>query len=293
MAIRGHPMPSNNVIPLDRNVSGAVSDDALIEMWLSGRTTNTRRAYEKDIERFRRHAGKALCHVTAADLVSYAESLAHLAIATQHRRLSSVKSLYTFAHRLGYVRFDPAAALGIPKAADNRAGKLLPREVVRRIIDAAAPGRDKLILWTLYLTGVRESELIALRASDIHRTPTGYALSVTGKGGKVRNIAIKESLARALMDHRDTGILFQTVRGNRLNASDVYRVVTTAGERAGHRVTPHLLRHAHASHALDNNAPLALVRDSLGHSSLSTTSIYVHAKPTDGASLYLDDDLED
>lgn len=271
------------------DISGAASDDALIAMWLSGRPANTRRAYTKDVERFRCHVGKSLQHVTARDLIDYAESLARLKTSSQHRRLSSVKSLYSYAMALGYVRLDPAAALRLPKPVDNRASKLLSLEAVKAIIKATS-GRDRLICRTLYLAGIREAELIALQASDVNQTTTGYSLTVTGKGDKLRHIAILPALAVDLVAHRESGVLFRSVRDNPLSASDIYRIVRIAGERAGYRATPHLLRHAHASHALDNGAPLPLVRDSLGHGSIATTSVYVHARPSDGAGLYLDQD---
>lgn len=267
------------------DVSGAVSDDALIAMWLSGRPANTRRAYGADINKFRCHVSKAIQHVTAKDLIDFAESLARLATSTQHRRLSSVKSLFSYSHKLGYIRFDPAAALRLPKTADNRAGKLISPEAVRNIIQHTT-GRNRLLLRTLYLTGLRESELIAMTAEDIRENATGYALSVTGKGTKVRHMAIPPKLARDLLAYCQADQIFP------INASTVYRIVRSAGERAGYRVTPHSMRHAHASHSLDSGAGLPLVKEGLGHSSLATTSIYIHCRPNDGAGLYLEDQTD-
>jgi len=271
------------------DISGALGDSHLIRMWLSGRPENTVRAYHADVRSFRLHACKPIRQVTAADLIDYAETLARLATATQHRKLSVIKSLFSFAMKLGYIALDPAAALRLPKPADNRASKLLSVEAVHNIIDCANPGRDRLILRTLYLAGLREAELVRLNASDIQATPKGHALTVNGKGDKQRTIALPPALAADLMAHRDSGPIFQSVRGNALGSSDIYRLVRHAGDKAGHRCTPHLLRHCTASHALDAGCPIHVVKATLGHSSLATTSIYSHAKPTDSAGLYLDD----
>ncbi len=271
------------------NISGALGDSHLIRMWLAGRPDNTVRAYQTDIRAFRLNAIKPIREVTAADLIDYAETLARLATSTQHRKLSVVKSLFSYACKLGYLRFDPAAALRLPKPADDRASKLLSVEAIHAIIAAAKPERDRLICRTLYLCGLREAELVAMDADHIQQIANGYTLSVNGKGDKQRTLALPPKLAVDLIEHCESGPIFQTVRNNRLNASDVYRLVRQAGHIAGHHITPHGLRHACASHALDAGAPLHVVRDTLGHTSLSTTSIYVHAKPDDSAGFYLND----
>ena len=285
------PLPNSQLVPyVDQiDISGAETDSTLIEMWLSGRPANTVRAYQADIDRFRCHVVKPIRQVTAADLIDYAESLAELATATQHRKLSVVKSLFSYALRLGYLTLDPSSALRLPKPQDNRASKLLSVEQVQAVIQSAKSGRDQLICRTLYLAGLREAELVRLNANDIRATPTGHALTVNGKGDKQRAIALPPALAADLIACRDSGPIFQSVRGNALNSSDIYRLVRRAGEKAGFQVTPHALRHCCASHALDAGAPIHVVKSTLGHSSLATTSIYSHSRPTDSAGMYLED----
>ena len=272
------------------DISGALGDSHLVRMWLSGRPDNTVRAYQTDISGFRLHVCKPLRQVTAADLIDYAETLAYLATATQHRKLSVVKSLFSFAMKLGYISLDPAAALRLPKPADDRASKILDSGAIRAIIAAAKPGRDRLICETLYWSGVREAELVALTTKDVRQTIDGYTLSILGKGSKQRTIAIRPKLATDLIKHRESGTIFQGARGHRLHTSTIYRIVRKAAESVGCRATPHIFRHAFASHALDGGAPLTVVRDDLGHGSLQTTSRYLHARPSDGASLYINDD---
>lgn len=264
------------------DISGADTDERLIAMWLAGRPSNTVRAYSTDIARLRDHIHKPLRRITASDLIGWTDTLGRLKPASQYRRLSAVKSLFSYAHKLGYIQLDPAAALRMPRTTDDRASKLLSVEQVQSLISSTA-GRDRLICVTLYRLGLRESELVSLTADDLH----DCVLTVLGKGGKLRHLAVPADLADALRAHASTGPLFRTRSGNPLSPSDVYRIVTRAAEAAGIRATPHTLRHCHASHALDNGAPIHLVRDSLGHASISTTSVYLHSKQSDGSALYV------
>lgn len=284
--------PAVHIVP-PTDISGANHDDHLIAMWLSGRPKHTKRSYQSDIARFRAAVSVSLRSVTAAAIVDYAESLgrARLALSTQHRKLSAIKSLFTYAQRLGYVPLNPSAALRMPKPMDNRASKILDVDAVHKVIAGASEGRDRLICKTLYLCGLRESELISLRLCDVQSTPTGAALAIEGKASKIRYVAIPPELADELRSLGNSPIperpIFRSVAGNKLSASDIYRMVVKAGLKAGHRVTPHFLRHAHVSHALDLGAPIHLVRETVGHSSLATTSIYSHSKPSESSALFL------
>src|SRR3990167_9849255 len=283
---------ASNVVPLNpADISGAAHDDQLVAMWLSGRPKNTRRSYTTGIKRFRAHAAKPIRSMSASDLIGYAESLGKLAMTSQHLRLSAVKSMFSYAHKLGYISLDPAVALRMPKPQSDRASKIRTREIVLSVIASASPGRDRLICQTLYLCGLRESELIGLNAGDVHSFGESASLAIRGKGEKMRHIAVPSEFADELVAHAGSPLgdspVFRSVNKKRLSASDIYRIVRTAGESVGVQITPHLLRHANASHALDAGAPLHVVRDTLGHSSLATTSIYSHAKPTESSALFI------
>ena len=278
--------PGSHVYASD--ISGADTDGQLISMWLSGLSQATKRAYQHDIGKLMTFKCKTIRETTAKDLIEFSESFSHLATATQHRRLSAVKSMFTYGMRLGYLKLNPAAALRLPKVADNRAKKFLSAENVQKIIRSTENGRDRLIVRTLYGLGLRESELIRMQADDIHTTKDGHVLTVHGKGEKIRYIALPPKLAADLTAKADSGTIFRSVRGNPLSASDIYRIVRQAGRRAGLRCAPHMLRHSHASHCLDAGAPIHVVKESLGHASLATTSIYSHVKPNDSSALYLE-----
>src|SRR3990167_2697381 len=283
---------ASNVVPLNpADISGAAHDDQLVAMWLSGRPKNTRRSYKTGIKRFRAHIVKPIRSMTASDLIGYAESLGNLAMTSQHLRLSAVKSLFSYAHKLGYISLDPAVALRMPKPQSDRASKIRTREIVLSVIASASPGRDRLICQTLYLCGLRESELIGLNAGDVHSFGESASLAIRGKGEKTRHIAIPSEFADELVAHAGSPLgdspVFRSVNKKRLSASDIYRIVRTAGKSVGVKIAPHLLRHAHASHSLDAGAPIHVLRETLGHSSINTTSVYIHSRPTDSSAFYI------
>ena len=118
-------------------------------------------------------------------------------------------------------------------------------------------------------------------------------MTVFGKGGKTRTVLMPQSVWNAVQslrnDAREIDPVFRSRKGGHLDESQVWRIVRKASKRAGieKEVSCHWLRHAHASHALDRGAPIHLVQATLGHSSISTTGRYLHARPTDSSSSYL------
>jgi integrase/recombinase XerD len=190
------------------------------------------------------------------------------------------------------------------------AQRILPETEVARLFDLAGPGRDRILLGLLYQSGVRVSEVARLKWCDVvvrdggrttvgdpptvgaPATPTGQ-ITVFGKGGKTRSILLKPQTWQALLALRGQAQpadpVFRSRKGGHLDPSRIRRIVYAAAQRAGlpAGVSPHWLRHAHASHALDRNAPIHLVRATLGHSSVSTTGRYLHARPSESSSLYL------
>ncbi len=123
----------------------------------------------------------------------------------------------------------------------------------------------------------------------------GGQISAFGKGGRTRTILLKARTWRMLVELRGgaaaTDPIFRSQKGGHLDVSQIRRIVYAARERAGleQKASPHWMRHAHASHALDRGAPIHLVQSTLGHSSVSTTGRYLHAKPSDSSSFYLPD----
>jgi len=273
----------------------ADSDEQLIELWLHGRSQHTQRAYRVDAERFLVAVDKPLHAVGLHDLQRFADELetADLRPASRHRMLSAVKSLFSFGRQLGYLPFDVARPLRLPPLRDDRAERILEETDVLRMIAMESMPRNRVILLTLYAGGFRVSELCGLKWSDLQRRESAGQASVFGKGGKTRTVLLPESVWTALqvirVDAADDNPVFMSRKGGHLNATQIWRIVRKAAQRAAidKAVSAHWLRHAHASHALDRGAPIHLVQVTLGHASVATTGRYLHARPSDSSSNYL------
>ncbi|WP_274532136.1 tyrosine-type recombinase/integrase [Ktedonobacter racemifer] len=155
--------------------------------------------------------------------------------------------------------------------------------------------RNHALLRLLYHCGLRVSEVASLTWDDITPRSEGEAqITVFGKGGKTRQVLISASMYSELLALRGeaegNSPLFRSRKGGKaLDTRQVERVVAEAAKKAGVKgnVSPHWLRHAHASHSLDRGAPINLVRETLGHENLATTGKYVHAKPNQSSSKFL------
>ncbi len=147
------------------------------------------------------------------------------------------------------------------------------------------------MLRLLYGAGLRVSELTALTWRDAQDRGDSGQITVMGKGEKTRAILLSVDTWRELSGLRDAddAPVFPSRNGGHLDPSQVRRIVKGAARRAGITapVSPHWLRHAHASHALDRGCPIHLVQATLGHASVATTGRYLHARPTDSSSRYL------
>lgn len=272
------------------------NDTAFIELWLGTKiSVHTRRAYRSEIDCFRRSTDKPLARVSMADLQDYAEQIGKgtRKPATQNRGLTAIKSLLSFGQEAGYLPFNVGVAVKLRPNPDGLAQRILEESEVAKLIDHAPAGRDRVLLSLLYMSGVRVSELAQLMWCDATPRAESGQITVFGKGGKTRAILLKQKTWRALLSLRgDNGPVdpvFRSRKGGHLDVSQIRRIVYAAAERAGlpKKVSPHWLRHAHASHALDRSAPIHLVQATLGHASVSTTGRYLHARPTESSSLYL------
>ncbi len=271
----------------------ASSDEMLLTMWLHGRGPATVRAYGHDARAFLAFVGKPLAAVTVGDVQQFGDSLGHLATATRARKLSGVKSLLSFGHRLGHVAFNVGAPVKLPAVKATLAERIMGEGDVHRMLALEANPRNAALLLTIYGAGLRISEACGLRWRDMAaREATGQA-TIFGKGGKTRAVILPASVWRALTHLRGAAgaddPVFLSAKGGALDASQVHRIVKAAAARAGLSadVSAHWLRHAHASHALERGATLPLVQATLGHSNLSTTGRYLHARPSESSGRFL------
>lgn len=285
-----------DLTPIESVVPQQVSDDdELIATWVrSFRSVNTRAAYASDVAVFRSTCPKPLREITVRDLQAFAEEIEDLAPATQSRRLSSVKSLITFGHRLGWLPFDPGARIRLPAIKDTLSERILSEEQVIGLLSKVRQPRNAALLRLVYHAGLRISEVCGLRWRDLSERGNEGQITVFGKGGKTRHIPLPLSTWSRLIALRSLRAgpddpVFYSREGGPLKRSRVHEIFKAAAYRAGlpAAVSIHWLRHAHASHALDRNAPVHVVQHTLGHASLSTTTRYTHARPGDSSARYL------
>lgn len=270
------------------------NDDQLIELWLHGRPSHTQRAYRREVRRFLDDVDKPLRSIKLIDIQEYSDSIPScLKESSVKRALSAIKSLFAFGFRLGYLTFDIGRAMKLPTFRDELADRILSETDVLRIISLEPQPRNRAILLTLYAGGFRVSEICSLKWRHLQERDTTGQITVFGKGGKTRTVLIPQSVWEALIKLRDSespeAPVFRSRKKGHLDESAVWRIVKKASERAGidKEVSCHWFRHAHASHALDRGCPIHLVQATLGHSSISTTGKYLHARPADSSGNYL------
>jgi len=212
--------------------------------------------------------------------------------ATSARKLATLRSFYKFCLRRGYIQTNPVVTIRTPKQ-EKRLPKFLDIGQIQKLLttpdDSTLLGcRDRAMLETLYSTGVRVSELVALNLSDLDAE--GNQLRVRGKGRKERIApigptaiaAIKRYTEMRSSDPRsatfDQDAMFVNKHGQRLSTRSVRRKLDKYLAMAGldPSISPHTLRHTFATHMLNNGADLRSVQELLGHQSLSTTQVYTH-----------------
>ena len=186
------------------------------------------------------------------------------------------------------------AAVKAPKVKNRLAERILSEDEVLRMIHQTNKQRDRVLLRVLYASAGRVSEVVALKWRDVRENGDSGQVTLFGKGGDTRVVKLstatwKELQAIRAGDADEDAPVFVSQKGGSLDQSQINRIVKAAGKRAGitGSVSPHWLRHSHASHALERGASVALVRDTLGHSSVAITSKYLHAKPGESSALHL------
>ena len=270
-----------------------------------------RRVSPHTLSAYRRDLALLLAHVDALDLDEWRElqvEQVRTFVAAQHRRglapkslqrlLSACRSFFRFLQRDGHITLDPATGLRAPKAARKLPQVLDADEVTQLVqVEGESPidRRDRALLELFYSSGLRLSELCALRWRDLDAAQG--LVTVVGKGSKTRIVPVGSHALAALAAWRphtpaqsDTPI-FTGRGGAPISPRAVQQRVRQLAQRQGiwKRVHPHLLRHSFASHVLESSGDLRGVQELLGHADIATTQIYTHldfqhlAKVYDGA----------
>lgn len=267
-------------------IQADTDDEMLAEMWINkprrARSRHTRDQYRRVWNTMRQALPKPLQNIKVDDLMAWANGLS----GTPHTiklHVAVVKSLFSFAYKVGYLRVNPAVILETPHVPDQKHAKVLREEEIFALLAAAKSARDKVLVRTLYSAGLRVSELCGLRWQDVVPTIGGKAvLIIYGKGGHQREAEISAATHRALQDLRGDArpedYIFRTRTGHHLDRSEVHRLLKRLAQDAALNkpMSAHWLRHSHASHALDNGANPKAVQEQLGHSSLAVTTGYLH-----------------
>ena len=217
--------------------------------------------------------------------------------ATIARKLATLRSFYKFLVKRNQLTSNPVVAVRTPKQ-DKKLPRFLDYEEVKKLLDTPSldnwlGARDRAIMETLYSTGIRVSELVALNMDDVDFM--GEVVHVRGKGKKERIAPIGSSALQVIqhyMEYRnkraqnnvnfDSKVLFVNKHGRRLSTRSVRRKMDKYLKMAGldPAISPHTLRHSFATHMLNNGADLRSVQELLGHQSLSTTQVYTHLTTT-------------
>lgn len=289
------------------------NDEATIELFLDmlaaerGAGENTLAAYRNDLEDLSAHLraqGKVIADADTDDLRGFLKSLDERGFKASSlaRRLSATRQLYRFLYAEGKRGDDPAAVLEGPKRARTLPKVLSIKEVDGLLAQARAnaenaeqPIAQRLraarllcLLEVVYATGLRVSELVALPASAARRDQR--MLVVRGKGGKERLVPLNQAAKRAMAEYlalraeakadAESKWLFPSFgESGHLTRQHFARDLKALGAACGidnARLSPHVLRHAFASHLLHNGADLRVVQTLLGHADISTTQIYTH-----------------
>ena len=274
-------------------------DEFCDNLWLEdGLSRNTLESYRRDLDKYAAWLGKqraaTLLQTSHADIQGYLAELFAVQKARASsvgRNLSSLKRLYRYLLRQGRIDTDPTLQIDAPKLP-----RTLPKSLSEQDVELllASPDdqtplglRDRTMFEVLYATGLRVSELVSLRVSQVSMDMG--VVRVTGKGSKERLVPLGEEaldwLRRYLTDGRSVLLgrqisddLFVTARGGGMTRQMFWYLIKKHARQGGldKPLSPHTLRHAFATHLLNHGADLRVVQMLLGHADISTTQIYTH-----------------
>ena len=291
--------PSTNLRSGTERVKGPkeVIDRFLDAIWMErGLSENTLGAYRADLLALNQRLsdqGLELVSASKSDILDYVSWRVEGGAKPRStaRQLSSFRRFFRYMLREGVISEDPTAQIAMPKI-----GRSLPQSLTEEEVDSllSAPNvsdplghRDRAMLELLYATGVRVSELINLKMSQLNLNQG--VLRIIGKGDRERLIPLGDEAQDWLRDfidgprveillERQSEYLFPTRRGDRMTRQAFWHIIKRYAKKAGVRkkLSPHTVRHAFATHLLNNGADLRVVQLLLGHSDVSTTQIYTH-----------------
>lgn len=291
----------------DKPIIAENNDTKVIGMFLATkqrRSEKTAMVYAGVINEFFRFLNyKPLQQISYEDLVHYSEYLASpdayrnpvvLAVSTQNRKISTIKSLFKYAMKIGYIRFNPAEPLETQRVDSKIAQRILSSDELEIMFETAQKKGTlySLILCFFACTGCRVSELCGLMWRDFYIDSSGIiCVRIQGKGHKDRNLKINDSLWEIMVlyrkekglnyeiDPRDRSPFLINKFANPYHPQSIWKIIKTIGIEAGIKkdVSPHWIRHTFATEvSKDQNSNIWRLQYDMGHASLTTTQAYVH-----------------
>ncbi len=286
-----------NADPIAADATDPAVSKFLDAVWMErGLASNTLAAYRADLTALSRWLNERNVNITRTTRAELLGFIAHRVDAgarprSTARQLSSFRRFFRYLVREGVLREDPTAQIAMPKI-----GRSLPKSLSEAEVESllSAPviadplgHRDRTMLEVLYATGLRVSELVNLKYSQININQG--VIRILGKGNRERLIPLGEEAVRWLTEFvkgarneilldRTTDYLFPTRRGDRMTRQAFWHIIKRYARKAqiDKELSPHTMRHAFATHLLNHGADLRVVQMLLGHSDLSTTQIYTH-----------------
>ena len=268
-----------------RAVDDGILDAFCDALWLEdGLSKNTIASYRGDLLQLGAFLKKDFVKVDEADLFAFLGSRKGRA-SSAARRVSTLKRFYQYCLRERRIKVDPTLKLDPPKRAPRFPKSLSEADVEALLAapDTATPMglRDRAMLELLYATGLRVSELVALKVFEVNLD--AGVVRAMGKGSKERLVPLGEEAAEWISKYvksrsHKSDTLFLTNRGAGMTRQAFWHLIRRYGARAipGKKLSPHVLRHAFATHLINHGADLRVVQLLLGHADISTTQIYTH-----------------
>jgi integrase/recombinase XerC/integrase/recombinase XerD len=243
-------------------------------VWLRRHTDVTKLViYWKDFENARLDTDVEVTPVIITDFLSFVSSMQTYKPKTFHRIISTLSSFYRFLFTQGAVTSNPLTGIDRPRIKQQDV-KYLKHNQVLRLLDSIEDPRDKLIVRTIYATGVRVSELCNMNIEDIDFDE--HTIRIRGKGDKIRTVFVDDDTLVDILKfigNRIVGPVFVGQQGKNISSRSIQHIFK---HYAPSGITPHKIRHSYASELYKRSKNLRVVQENLGHTSIKTTEIYLH-----------------
>jgi integrase/recombinase XerD len=288
-------------------------DVPLLKSWLFGKAVKTQQVYMKDVLRFYEHAKRPILSIDKPDVIQqFALKLINLKPSSRNRTIAAIKSVVTYAHITGVLKFNAGAVVKLEKQRNQLAQRIMSERSIERILGSEQNPRNYAVLALLYYAGLRAHEVCNLKWCNLQERGETAQIEVFGKGGKTRFVLLDHETWEEIQRIRETNsghqdYVFQSrqtssrrgEKDRRLDESTIDDIVRRAAIRVNietyidengekrTRVSPHWFRHAHATYAQEHGASISLVQATLGHESIETTAKYSHVRPNESSARFL------